>query len=297
MFILNNLKYQKPLDIEKINGRFVLRQNSPPVVQFTRQKIIEDKIVLVNTEDKKHIKNIKIIDYCNFFELSTMVMQKCVKQDKPLTLRELYTLHGSKRMRIAINKAERDDIYFSQNKNNNAEYNGNEKEVVPPVNTKATKIDEIYRLKVMFGNKLLKDIKKIEHNYQSVRTVNYRYEKKYKAEFIILDTILYILSKKCIPDQLPYGDISERLLKNILFPNKDPLHGRTLWYNQISKCKLIAMACVMMLKIKNYEVTINEIPDFGIADHDVRKIFKLLGCSYVNNKFKLVKIPQYNGSM
>lgn len=293
MFILHNLKSKIPLKIKKINERYSLELNDGFVIQEANEKPLENKILLVETDDKYNLRNIKNVEYCKFFDLTTKIIQKDVEDIKPVSFHELHMLHGSKKAKKILSKMDKTDNGLDIERLSFAKYSGDE-QIIPTFNKEAASVNHIYRLSVMFNKKLVKELRKYKFSHRSERTKDYAYKESRKAHFIILDTLLYILQKKFIPEKLPYGDLSHDILNETLFKKSEDKYlerGKFRRYEVFEKYKLIAMACIMLLVINNYELNISHLPQLGIENDEIKKIFQLLGCKWDKNQIKLVKMP------
>lgn len=294
MFILNNLSCVKPLTIKKINQRCILELDDPPIVQHANERLTEDKILLVDTDEKHNLKNIRNAEYCAFFDLTTKIVQEDIGDIKSLSYDELSILHGSKYARKAIDKRDVLENDINVDRINLEKYAGSE-QIVPTFNTNAKNAKSIYKLSIMFDKKLVREVNHLELNCKSIRIVDYKYRDSFKAHFIILDTILYVLEKNYVPERLPYGDIMYDVLNTVLSTreqNANIERNKYRRYGNNERFKFIAMACVILLIIHRYEIDIGNMPNFGISDAEITKIMRLLGCKCDKNKFKLARVPE-----
>ncbi|ELQ74452.1 hypothetical protein THOM_2631, partial [Trachipleistophora hominis] len=284
----------KPLTIKKINKRYILELNDPPIIQYASERPLQDKILLVDTDEKHGLKNIRNAEYCAFFDLTTRILQEGDFDIKPLSYEELNILYGSKYVKKFLRRRDLSESDINIDKIDMEKYAGNE-QIIPIFNSNAQNTKNIYRLDIMFDKNLLREVGQLELNYTSVRIAEYKYRDSYKTHFIILDTLLYVLEKNYIPERLPYSDVMYDVLNAVLSTNEQDANverKKYRRYDRYERYKFIAMACVILLIIHGYEIGAGAIPNFGVNDIEMRKIMKLLGCTWDKDKIRLTQIPK-----
>ncbi|KRH94070.1 hypothetical protein M153_3930002556 [Pseudoloma neurophilia] len=294
MFVLHNLKNNKPLTIKKINNRYELILDTSFYVKYAKEKPIEDSLIVCESEEPNSISNITNVRSAGFFEFETIVKDKSDTETTALKYEELQNLHGSKISRKILKSLNQNESNLNLNDIGLSE-NASKEQIIPNFNKDATEPKDIYTLSLMFDPYLLNQIKEYEFDEQNLHIENYEYYSQQKIPFIILDTVLYVLKKKFIPEKMPHKDISYDILSQILSQGNEQKHlvyNKMKNYNHIEKMKFIAMAYIMILKINRYKVDLTTVPRFNLTDQEIENIFKLLGCKIDRNKAVLRGPPK-----
>lgn len=293
MFLLHNLRQKKPLKVTKIYNRYNLLLETDFYKQEGTEKPHQDSLYICESESQDSLSNISNPVKCGYYELLTRMRITNTDDSAIFSYEELQKRHGSKITRRALKTKQNVDSELNIDQITISPF---EETIVPKHNQNAKEPKDIYTLSVMFDTLLLNKINDYEFHEQNLKIPNFEYKPHLKASFIILDTILYSLKRKYIPDKLPHDDISYDILDQILSQKEDarPVEkNKVRNYNTSERVKLIAMACIMILRIRKYRANLLELPDFQTGkDIEIEKIFKLLGCKIENNIAILVKVPE-----
>lgn len=294
MFIINKLKKIKPFKVKQVNKRYAIELDTKNYIQYATETPIYDNLIVCDSEEPNYIKNPTNVQKCSFFDLCTRIKDEKLNHNTVYSYDELQLLYGSKRSKKSVKT--KDQIEGPLNfENFKFEKFAGEEQFIPNFNEDAEKPNDIYKLSLMFDEQLIKQIKNYDVNVENLRVGGFTYKEKFKAHFIILDTILYILKRKYIPERLPHGNISYDILNDILTQKESTQYleyNKVKNYNQHEKMKFITMAYIMMLKVQMNNLDLNQIPFFHLTDAEVRKIFRLLGCKIDGLDIKLKKVPE-----
>lgn len=265
----------------------------PTYQQYAYEKPTEDTLVVCESDRSDCISNIRNIRNAGYFEFQTILKDPTPIEVKNVSFQELQSYCGSKIAKKALKTTGQFETQLNIDQIK-LSHNIPEEQILPKFNETAMDIKKIYAYSTMFDSYLIQRISEYFLTVKNIKTPNFQYTHKHKIGFIVLDTILYVLKKKYIPDRLPHDEISYDILSQVLSQNTN---GKVLEYNRIKninnleRMKLIAMCYVIILKINDLKVNLIEVPKFNLADTEVEQIFKVLGCKIENGTALLKRVP------